>query len=228
MPSPIVTFPDLVSSYLLADRAGLDLRDYFCEPAQDRSHVDGYTGRLFEQLGGGGDAPGTCGRVTAEDLVAVQALSVQVPIRVAAQLLHGSLGHDLAALLSAIPTDVALGTPAAAGLVSSESPASLAWALLEGQPQVGWVTAGKLLARKRPKLLPVYDDVVRCALGAPPSFWQSLHGFLLQHSATVEARLSDLRKEADVPATVSDLRMLDVIVWMAHHEDHRAGRCAAE
>jgi hypothetical protein len=41
-------------------------------------------------------------------------------------------------------------------------------AALEDAPDIGWVTAGKLLARKRPKLVPVYDGVVKCALGNPP------------------------------------------------------------
>ena len=32
---------------------------------------------------------------------------------------------------------------------------------------IGFVTAGKLMARKRPRLIPVYDDVVKCALDEP-------------------------------------------------------------
>ena len=40
---------------------------------------------------------------------------------------------------------------------------------------MGWVTAGKLLARKRPRLIPVYDRVVRCALGRPAKPWRWLN-----------------------------------------------------
>ncbi|MEU3241147.1 DUF6308 family protein, partial [Streptomyces anthocyanicus] len=58
------------------------------------------------------------------------------------------------------------------------SPADAAWHLLQDQPGIGWVTAGKLLARKRPRLLPVYDQVVRCILRRPPSFWLDLQAAL--------------------------------------------------
>jgi len=34
--------------------------------------------------------------------------------------------------------------------------------------------AGKLLARKRPSLIPVYDEIVRCAFGWPENIWTAL------------------------------------------------------
>ena len=56
-------------------------------------------------------------------------------------------------------------------LVKNGRDADQAWRLLKAQDDVGWVTAGKLLARKRPRLIPVWDNVVRCALGRPANAW---------------------------------------------------------
>lgn len=67
---------------------------------------------------------------------------------------------------------VELGSREAAALLAPGEAADRAWHLLEDQDDMGWVTAGKLLARKRPRLVPVYDRVVRCAFGTRGlSFW---------------------------------------------------------
>ena len=162
--------------------------------------------------------------MTAEDLLSVEMLSVSVPAEVSYQILHGALGENLSALLTKIPTDVSMGDPEAAEHLQDEAAASSAWRLLEEQHQIGWVTAGKLLARKRPKLIPVFDEVVRCALRGPKSWWLSLHGEL--HSGSrLRSRIAALRHKAEIPAHVSDLRVLDVVVWMAHADAHRRGGC---
>lgn len=72
----------------------------------------------------------------------------------------------MSGLLSAIPRDIDMAD-AEADVLAEGSPADQAWHLLCAQHGVDWVIAGKLLARKRPRLLPVYDKVVRCALGRP-------------------------------------------------------------
>ncbi|MEV5508792.1 DUF6308 family protein [Streptomyces orinoci] len=46
---------------------------------------------------------------------------------------------------------------AEADVLAEGSPADQAWHLLCAQYGVDWVIAGKLLVRKRPRLLPVYD-----------------------------------------------------------------------
>jgi len=100
------------------------------------------------------------------------------------------------------------------------SPADQAWHLLCDQNGVDWVLAGKLLARKRPRLLPVYDKVVRCALGHPrPSFWLALHAALRADDYALHRQLLELRQIAGVPETVSALRVCDVAVWMGHRAE---------
>ncbi|WP_063830700.1 DUF6308 family protein [Kitasatospora phosalacinea] len=177
-----------------------------------------YTGARFEQLAGGGDRPGTADRFTADDLIAVQTLSVTVPAPVALDLLEGPLGERLHTLLRAVPADLDL-VDADAGHISVGSPAARAWELLDDAPGVGWVLAGKLLARKRPRLLPVYDRVVRCALGRPSGFWSALHAALRADGGALAHRLAELHWAAELPPAVSALRVCDVAVWTSHHAD---------
>ena len=180
-----------------------------------------FSGRLFERFGGGGDQPDVANEFTAHDLMAVESLSVRVPTEAAFEILHGRLATTLGNLLASVPTDVDLGTPEAAPHLADNSPADHAWRTLDQRPGIGWVTAGKLLARKRPRLIPVYDEVVACVLGHPTSFWLTLDE-ALAHQELREA-VEGLRPSS--AEKVSTLRVLDVAIWMSHQHDHRQGRC---
>ncbi|MFE2625635.1 DUF6308 family protein [Streptomyces caelestis] len=184
-----------------------------------------FTGSRFEHLTGGGDLPEVADRITAEDLVVVQILSVTVPAPVALGILEGRLGAQLSGLLHAVPGDIDM-TDADVSDLAPRLLAARAWQLLEDQPAVGWVIAGKLLARKRPRLLPVYDKVARCALGRPrPSFWLALHAALRADDRALYRQLLALRHTAGLPETVSALRVCDVAVWMGHRaEEHTCPR----
>jgi hypothetical protein len=201
-----------------------DAAAYF---ADRHGHI-GYTGRHFTAIGGGGDRPAVSDRITAEDLVAVEMLSVQVKPAVAYELLHGELGRTISQLLREIPADVSIFDREARGHLQDGSPADLAWDLLVRQQGVNWVTAGKLLARKRPSLIPVYDRVVKCALNAPKDFWPTLADTLAASAADWAERLATIRDVARVPAAVCDLRIIDVGIWMYHHNDHdNTKKCAS-
>ncbi|MFE2988644.1 DUF6308 family protein [Streptomyces sp. NPDC059262] len=226
---PLVSLPDLPHPFAerlraLVAAAGsvADLRRYF---GMDRPPgVAAFTGARFEALGGGGDHPAVADTVTAEDLIAVQTLSVTVPATAALDLLEGHAGAQLSTLLRAIPRDLDMADATEADL-DPGSPAHKAWRLLRGQPGIGWVTAGKLLARKRPRLLPVYDRVVRCAVGQPRSFWHAMHSALRADDYALQRELLTLRQAAGLPGTVSVLRVCDVVVWMRHHTDHQNVGC---
>ncbi|MEU2688942.1 DUF6308 family protein [Streptomyces hygroscopicus] len=198
---------------LSAERVADDLRRYFGIGVSPGGVP--FTGSRFEHLAGGGDRPEVADRITAEDLIAVQTLSVTVPAPVVLDILEGRLGVRLSGLLRAIPRDIDM-VDADAVVVADGSPADQAWSLLCEQYGVNWVIAGKVLARKRPRLLPVYDRIVRCAVGRPPSFWLALHAALREDHAALHHQLLELRKVAGLPETVSALRVCDVAVWMGH------------
>ena len=207
------------------DQACRDLRTYFGAGLAE-GELPLYTGGHFELLDDGGDRPEVCDQFTAWDLLAVELLSVQVPRRVALDLVDGALGKDMTALLRQIPTPVRLWTARAEQLIKDGGPADRAWRLLEDQDGVGWVTAGKLLARKRPSLIPVYDNVVRCAFGRPKNPWTALRDALMRPDCRLRTALEDLKADAGIPKAVSPLRVLDVAVWMRHRPVHRGYRCA--
>ncbi|MER7459340.1 DUF6308 family protein [Micromonospora sp. NPDC126480] len=184
-----------------------------------------FTGGQFERLGGGGDRPEIRDVVTAEDLIAVELLSVRVPPSTALELLQGRLGEDVSAELAQIPMDVHLGSADAVPLMQEGGHADRAWRLLRKADGIGWVVAGKLLARKRPKLVPVYDEVVRCAFRTGKGFWCWLHERMQEDGYALRHRLVDLGARAGVPSDVTPLRILDVVVWMRHRGAHRGYRC---
>jgi hypothetical protein len=148
------------------DQACRDLRRYF-GVGLGPGELPPFTGSRFELLDGGGDRADTCNRFTAADILSIEMLSVQLPPLVALDLLEGTLGEEATVFLKQIPTSVSLWDNDAGELIKDGGPADGLWRLLESQGGVGWVTTGKLLARKRPSLIPVYDNVVRCAFGHP-------------------------------------------------------------
>jgi Family of unknown function (DUF6308) len=47
-----------------------------------------------------------------------------------------------------------------------------------------------------------------------------------EHRGLLAGWLAKLRADADLDTTVSLLRILDVVVWMRHHNSHLPHRCA--
>lgn len=199
-----------------------DVAGYF-EPERAAGLMPRYSGSRFEFLAGGGDRPEVADVITADDLVAVTLLSVHVPGDVAVRLLEGPLGQDLTRHLEQIPVGIGIGAPAATDLLAPTSHADIAWTLLQEPHGMGWVITNKLLARKRPALIPVYDGVVKCAFGNPSGFWSLLLGMFAD--GRLEESLSRVRAIAGVPDTVTPLRVLDVIVWMRHRPGHLRTGC---
>ena len=122
-----------------------------------------------------------------------------------------------ARLLHQIPVGVDLWRADEAD-VGPGSSADELWRALVRLPGINWVTAGKLLARKRPRLIPVYDRVVKAALGRGDAdeWWRPLRQALVD-DPNVVARLRALRDKAHIGDTVSLLRVLDVCIWMQEH-----------
>jgi hypothetical protein len=200
-----------------------DLEEYFGVGLPPEAPLS-YRGGYFDRLGGGGDRGQFADVFTAADLIAVEALSVRVPIHATVAILDGDLGQKLATLLSTIPVGIDLAD-ADVHHVDDHSPADRAWHLLKTQTGIGYVTAGKLLARKRPELLPVYDDVVRCAFGWSGNFWLGLREELRASSCQLHHQLLALKRESQISDDVSALRALDVVIWMRHHKAHTRVSC---
>lgn len=130
--------------------------------------------------------------------------------------LLGGEASTITDLLEAVPVDRPLWQASDTDLDG----VGAAWDLLRRQDGVDWVTAGKLLARKRPRLIPVFDSVIESALQPPPDrFWVTLRAALRddERRAAVEAL-----RPPGLTMRVSTLRLLDVAIWMRFSEGTNA------
>lgn len=146
--------------------------------------------------------------VVIEDLLAVTALNVRwSPLTVRRLLEPGVTSGTVNALLA--------GVPATVPLWPADDAHTTAVRALRGEllrlPDVGWVSAYKLAARKRPLIVPVYDSVVRTWLGAPAVLLEPLAAALRDDRR--RARIDRLGDGLPGPRP-STLRLLDVAVWM--------------
>jgi hypothetical protein len=130
-------------------------------------------------------------------------------------------GRAISGLLAQIPLDVTLADDEAEHLMAQGGPAWKLWQLLHDikprlhRNRLGPVAAGKLLARKRPQLIPVYDSHVKKALGRPRDdqmWWSDLRCQLTKDDALVR-ELETVRDLAGA-GHLSLLRTFDVMCWM--------------
>jgi Family of unknown function (DUF6308) len=203
------------SDELMAEAEWLaaDLVHRYFEGRQDDDRTPLYTGAAFERLSGGGDHPDVANLFTADDLVAVSMLSVQVPPRAAIRILQDDADR-LSAYLADVPADVDLADADESVISDGSAADRLRWQLY-GYPGIGSVTAGKLLARKRPRLIPVFDGVISGVLGHPgKGYWQDLRGELRADDGRLVERLNEIRSATSLGDSVSTIRVFDVLVWM--------------
>jgi hypothetical protein len=193
--------------------------------ATDRAGRARYSGAYFERLGGGGDRPQIAFKFTAEDLLAVSMLSVRIDGHHALHVLHYQ-ARELNALLAAIPPDTKLADPHAEGLIAEDGPAQALWeAIRDIRPRpeddrIGPVAAGKLLTRKRPHLIPVYDSRVKKVLSRPRTdrtWWHDLRTQLINDQDLVR-QLKSVSASAEA-GHMSLLRVFDVMCWMFSRGD---------
>lgn len=190
-----------------------------------------YAGAHFERLGGGGDAKHFADRFDSNDLVAITMLSVSLAPHGAIDMLTDANGH-WARLLSCIPRDARLEDPASDALISEGGPAWELWERLAGSKQhpvkpdgCGPVVAGKLLARKRPHLVPIYDARIKQLFKRPRtdhSFWAALAVALRVDNGAFHEQLVRLRDKAGIGEDIGVLRVFDVIAWMYQGQQTQA------
>ncbi|WP_083649852.1 DUF6308 family protein [Amycolatopsis sp. CB00013] len=210
---------DLLDSFVLGEGRSDSLnalRRYFNEDATTGRL---YTGRGFERLEGGGDLPHVRNCITSADVLALSYLSITHRLPDVAFDTMVTYADDIARLLAELPVDIDIHE-AAWRVYATTSPAAELHALLRRCGGTNrWVTANKLLARKRPRLLPVYDSRVERLLGAPNSFWECLWTWFDGDPQRVDG-LRSLRDEASGIEDISLLRCLDVVLWMRAAGSH--------
>lgn len=192
----------------LAEPAGELVNAYF-----DRAGP--FAADTFETLGAN---PST--EISADDLLALTLLDVQLKPPALRRLL-GEGSEEAHRRLLEMPSDVDLWDASDEILRS----AAEFWDFLCTLPGVDWVTAGKLGARKRPRLIPVLDSVTLPMLGAPAGdLWTALREALTGPNR--RERIDALRPTGVSP-NVSVIRLLDVTLWMRGSESRNARKVRA-
>lgn len=188
------------------ERAVDSLKRYYFEPGWVGRHFDAYVASLDPW------------KFTEADFFAVSMLSVSVPPETGLALLADA---ECTSLLKEISVDARIDDVEVA--LNEHSPANRLWDLLRAQPGFGPTITSKLMAAKRPHLIPIHDTHVSQALmrGRLKGEW----GAWRETMMTEEARnyCTSLREASGVRDYVSDLRLLDVVVWMRVHGDTRFG-----
>lgn len=151
-------------------------------------------------------------RFTTSDLLAVTLLDVALPPPSVRQLLDTE-SAKFRELLAAVPNDVDLW---AATDYDLDHARTLYRSLLQLH-KVGGTRASKLMARKRPRLIPVIDRVIRDALALSDNSWAELRSCLGQ--SEVRMSIEAIRPDN---APVSTLRLLDAAVWMRCSQSREA------
>lgn len=179
-----------------------------------------YTGSRFETFAGGGDVVEP-NRITPADLIAVSMLSVHVPGQAALGILE-TLDGEIEELLEPLTADLRLENLTAeqfSQFLDNGSPADDIWQLLRQKTDrwnIGPTTASKILARKRPQLVPIYDCVVADQVGMSGSggqwriWWEAFQG---EKGRRFAEQLEDIRADSG-QFHLSLLRVIDIVLWM--------------
>jgi hypothetical protein len=178
-----------------------------------------YTGALFDQLSNRDDTD----RYTETDFLAVSTLSVSVP-PVTRQWLLGEGADYVSNLLKHIPRhrDAIVDDY---DHLRSHGAAWELWYLLRQGSGMGATTTSKLMAVKRPHLVPIHDSVVSAALEIPvKNSWSTWRSYM--RSRPWAESKAEIRRAADDAGGVhlSDLRVVDIVVWFTETERLKAER----
>lgn len=135
-------------------------------------------------------------------------------------LLYGK-APELSALLRDVSSDTTLWDVDRGCLELTN--ADLLWRAVDALEGVGPTRTSKLLARKRPLLIPITDRIIVSAIGGGDNWWRTLRYCFMQES--FRSAVKRLRPQA--AGDVSLLRIFDVAIWMLCSKS-RAARKARE
>lgn len=194
------------------------LENYFSERS------GGYTGSQFETLIKDSDPL----VITAHDLIAITTLSVDVPVKAMLWILSDNGQRELSEHLREIPDDIDIWDDQAGDIFSDDGHVMKLWRALgranwpipEPGGGLGGITKrSKILAAKRPRLIPVLDRVVKGTLPESENIWVSIQNVLRVED--YRTKLMKVLQHADVPDSVSLLRRIDVVIWMNNEQNFR-------
>jgi len=207
----------LKATKVRTDVAGA-LKKYFSKTGK------GFTGSQFESLIENSD-PFV---ISERDLLATTTLSVDIPARAALWILSEDGQDKTSAILRDIPFDIDIWDPKVNEAFADDGKVMDLWRLLgeanwpiakTGGGLSGTTKRSKILAAKRPRLIPVLDRVVKGSLPKTDNSWIAIQDVL-----RVDKYRKALQKALDldvVPSSVSLLRRIDIVIWTNNEKNFR-------
>lgn len=208
-------WPEVIVQRRTAEAARL-LQHYYASTAAGRP---AYSGSQFEAVAALNADPYSIGTA---DFTAASMLSVAIPAQAAIRILGPDAG-EIADLLRQIPTEIDITDVNPDQLVAG-GPASKLWLVLRrGTDGMGRTRTSKLIAAKRPRLIPIWDSYVERAVGLNTTdYWRQFQAVLMADDYAIWSWLSEIRAIVPrLPAEVANLRILDVLLWMTIDQQRR-------
>lgn len=233
---------------LHTDNVGAAVRHLAAYLATNDNDVPAYSGAFFDTLQGRGDQPETRDVITAADIIAVSCLATPISAQESAQLLtpdtswhRQPLGErekgqtvtcatrpispaQVTELLQTIPTGLNLHDDDDVAVRRALEQADRLWDVLRRNgtsgKNLGPTKVSKLLARKRPDLLPIIDSFIRAQIGGNSiGFYQSMRTVLRHDNRALVEHLHQIQREVPTARHLSTLRIFDIIVWREQEQN---------
>lgn len=203
----------LLTPSLVAGREAdaVKVLDAYFAPVSGRH--GGFTGGAWDLFDPSGTRAASTNTFTADDVLACSLLSTPIQPRAALELLDAQR-RRFEVLLERVGADMDFVDIGSTDAEPFREVRTLYLALLQ-LPDVGETRATKLLARKRPRLVPIVDSVIkRVIFGGAGTHWKPLHTALTAQERRLWRRLLELRQASGLSEAISPLRILDALAWM--------------
>lgn len=210
--------------------------------ATNDNDVPAYSGSFFDTLQGRGDQSEIRDVITAADIIAVSCLETPISAQESVQLLTpdaswsrqplgaGERGQaytcatrpispaQVTELLQTIPAKLNLHDDDEVEVRKALEQADRLWDVLRRNgtsgKNLGPTKVSKLMARKRPDLLPIIDSFIRAQIGGNSiDFYQNMRKVLRHENCALVAYLHKVQREVSAARHLSTLRVFDIIVW---------------
>ena len=158
------------------------------------------------------------------DLLALNLLDIRMGPEAIRAILSGTFDH----YLREIPVDIDLWSEDFSEGSHPRETADALYTAIRQLPDVGPTTTSKLLARKRPRLVAIRDEVVERTLKLEGVEWWSPLAWALGDKSPGGMERRDRINHLAPMVRVSTLRRLDVAVWMVGSDSGNAKRARQE
>jgi hypothetical protein len=161
---------------------------------------------------------------TTRDFAAVMMLSTEIPWQTRHWLARDDGTNEASALLRKIPANARItdGT----NHLAQGGPAWELWHLLRTAAGMGPTRVSKLMAAKRPHLVPIHDSYVERALGvSAKTSWRRWREFMRNNKPCLDT-LDTIAKECG-GSELSELRLIDIVVWMSEHDKQKRAKVSS-